>query len=216
MPQGGPFLGSPGAMSLRTGSTPPCAVNMPTRGVSRGALCGPHLPLDGLSHSGQLCLRTPTVRASRSGDSSASSLCMRIPLFGGSRGSGSGGVCGAHFGLRSLAHSHSRGGGGGALSPRLHMPIGGTSCGGNPGLPKPSPGSGGGSVSCLHHATPSALGSNTSGSAVAAFLATPKSSTLAVPLVEAGVPFASNDAPPGSCAPMAACSMASAPAFSAA
>jgi len=51
---------------------------------------------------------------------------------------------------------------------------------------------------------PSALGSNASGSAAAAFLATPMSLTLAVPSVGIGAVFASavtavsNDAPPGS------------------
>jgi len=66
------------------------------------------------------------------------------------------------------------------------VPIDGTLCGSDSGSPKPSPGGGGGNL-CLRHATPSALGSNALGSAVAAFLAMPKSSMLVVPLVEAGV-----------------------------
>jgi hypothetical protein len=73
-----------------------------------------------------------------------------------------------------------------------------------------------GGVLSMHHTSPSALGPNASGSAVVAFLATPKSLTLAVPLVETGAVFASNDASPGSCASMATHSRASALAFPAA
>jgi hypothetical protein len=65
----------------------------------------------------------------------------------------------------------------------------------NPASPQPSHSSSDGSISSTHHALPTALGSNTSDSAVAAFLATLKSLMLAVPLVGAGATFVSNDAP---------------------
>jgi len=64
MSQGGPCLGSPGAMSLRTGGVPSCVANMPTRGVLHSALYGPYLPSAGLSHGGWPCLRMPTLGAS--------------------------------------------------------------------------------------------------------------------------------------------------------
>ncbi len=95
----------------------------------------------------------------------------------------------------------------------LCMPTVGASCSSNPGSPKPSGGGGSGSVSSLHHAVLSALGSNASGSAVVASSALPASSMLVVPSVEAGAVFMSNDTPPGSCASMGVHSMGSTPAF---
>jgi hypothetical protein len=206
MPQGGPFLGSPGAKSLRTGGTPSCAANTPARSVFHGALCGPRLPLDGISGGsggGALSLRLcmPSLRASRSGVPS-----MPMSFRGGS-GSGSG--------LRSLWDEPSRGGGGGASSPRLHMPIEGASCGDVLDSPESFCDGGSGSVPSLCHASLFAQGSNASGCAAVAFTAPPASSTLAVPSVRAGVPFVSNDAPLGSCASTTTRSTTSAPAFSA-
>ena len=81
MPQGGPFLGSSGAKSLRTGSVPLCTANTPACGIFYSALCGPCLPLNGLSGSSgdgasslRLCM--PSLRASHSGVLSTSvSFC---------------------------------------------------------------------------------------------------------------------------------------------
>jgi hypothetical protein len=57
------------------------------------------------------------------------------------------------------------------------------------------------------------MGSNASGSAAAAFSATPMSLTLAVPLVGAGAVFVSNDTPPGSITSTAKHSPIFAPSF---
>jgi len=84
---------------------------------------------------------------------------------------------------------------------------------GNPGSPKPFCGDSSGSVLSPLYATLSALGSNASGSVVVAFSAMPMSLMLVVPLVGAGNIFASNNAPPGLCAPMTIQSMASTFAF---
>jgi hypothetical protein len=99
----------------------------------------------------------------------------------------------------------------GASSP--HLRTFGASRSGNPGSPKPCRGNGGGSASNLCHAVLSSLSSNASGSAAAAFSASPMSLTLAVPSVGAGAAFVSNDASPGSCASTATCSMAFMPVF---
>jgi len=69
MPQGGPCLGSPGAMSLRTGSAPSCTAKMPAHSVFRSALCGLHLPSDGSSHGGWSRLCMPVLGDSCSGNS---------------------------------------------------------------------------------------------------------------------------------------------------
>jgi hypothetical protein len=76
---------------------------------------------------------------------------------------------------------------GGASS--LHLCMFGASRSGDPGSPKPFHGNGGSSVSSLRHAMFSALGFNASGSAPAAFSATPMSLTLAVPSVGAGAAY---------------------------
>jgi len=227
MLQGGPFLGSPGAESLRTGGAPSCTANMPAHGVLHGARICPRLPSDRLSRGGQSCLRTPTVGASRGGDGSAWSLCLCMPFLGASHGSS--GLCGARCGLRS--HSH-----GGILdSPKSFCDGSGSFRGGVPstpmsfrdggcgscssGLRRPTVGafhgSSSGGIPSLRHASLFAQRSNASGCAMVAFTTPPASSTLAVPSVGAGAGFASNDAPPGLCASTCARSLASAPAFSA-
>jgi hypothetical protein len=99
----------------------------------------------------------------------------------------SGVSCSARFGSRSPSDGLSRGGSSGASSPRLHMPSFGASRGGIPSTPEPSHGGNSGGVSSPRRTTPSALGSNASGSAVAAFSAMPMSLTLAVPSVGVGV-----------------------------
>ncbi len=190
MPQGGPCLGSLGAVSLRTNGVSLCTANMPTRGVFRSTLCGPCLPSDGPSHSSQLCLCTPTVGAS----------CGGV-------------LCGACFGLHSHLHSHSHGGSSGALSPCLHMPSFGGSCGGVLDLPESLYGNSS-SWSSLH-STLFALGSNASGLAVVASTAPLAGLTLAMPSVGASAVCASNDTLPGSHMLMTACLVASTPAFSA-
>jgi hypothetical protein len=204
MPQGGPFLGSPGAESLRTGGAPSCAANMPACGIFCGALCGPRLPLDGISggsgggaSSPRLCM--PSLRASRGGIPST-------PVsFRGGSGSG----------LHSLWDEPSRGGGGGASSPRLHVPIEGASRGDVLDSPESFCDGGSGGVPSPRHASLFAQGSNTLGCVAVAFTAPPASSTLGVPSVRASVPFVSNDAPLGSCASMTTRSTTSAPTFSA-
>ncbi len=199
MSQGGPCLGSPGAVSLRTNSVRSCAANTPAHGICRGALCGPCLPLDGLSGSSSggalsLHLRMPSLGASYGGIPS-----MPVSFCGG------GSFCGAHFGLCSLADEPSYGGDSSASSPCLHVPIDGTSRSGDSS-----------GVLSLHHASLFAWGSNALGCAVVAFTALPASLMLAVPLVGAGVPFMSNDTPPGSCASTTTHSMSPMPAFPAA
>ena len=109
----------------------------------------------------------------------------------------------------------SRSGGGSALSLCLHMPFIRASHSSNPGSPKLSCGGGGCVVSSLRQAMLSALGSNTSGLAAAAFSATPMSLTLAVPSVVAWSTFTSNDAPPSSCTSTGMHLMAFEPAFQA-
>ena len=190
---------------------PSCAANMPARGIFHGALCGPHLPSDGSSHgsggdASSPCLHMPSFRASRGGDPGMPKLAC-----GGSV------LCGARFGLRSLAHLHSCGCGG-TSSLHLHVPMDGASRGGDPGLPGPTcggGGSGGGSWSLLHSARFS-LGSNASGLVVVASTAPLAGLTLVMPLVRTGVAFASSDAPPGSCVSTTMRSVASVPTFSAA
>jgi hypothetical protein len=124
--------------------------------------------------------------------------------------------CSACYSLHLPTDGLSYSGSAGALSPHLRMPSFGASHSGIPSTPKHSHGGNSSGVLSLRCATPSALGSNTLGSVVAAFLAMPMSLTLAVPLVGAGVVSTSNDTPPGSCASMTAHSMAFAPAFLAA
>ena len=92
------------------------------------------------------------------------------------------------------------------------MPTDGASHGGNPGLPELFYG-GGGSISSLCYTLLSAQGSNTLGLMVVALSALPASLTLAVPLVGAGVLFASNDVPSGLCALTTVHSMAFMPMF---
>jgi hypothetical protein len=221
-------------MSLRTSSTPSCAAHMPAHGVFCGPYCGTCLPSDRLSggSSGGASsprLHVPSLRAScggvpsmpvsfRDSSSSGSGLLLLLdkPSWGGGSGSG---ISGARFGLLSLTRRPSHGGSGGTSSPRLPMPIAGPSRGSDPSSPESghgndSGGVGGSGWSLLHTAF-SALGSNALGLAAVAFTALLAGSMLVVPLVGAGTPSASNDAPPGSCALVAACAIASVPAFSA-
>ena len=196
-------MGSPGAMSLRTGGAPSCTANTPAHVVFCGALCGMRLPLDGFSCGSWSCLRIPILGASHGGDPGWPKS---------SHGSGGGILCSAYFTLHSHLHEPSCGGipsmpmsfrDGGGSNSGLHLPSLGAFHSGSSGVPSP------------HHALLFAQGSNTLGCAVVAFIAPPASSMLAVPLVGAGVPFMSNDAPPGSCTLTHAHSLASMPTFSA-
>jgi hypothetical protein len=161
MSQGGPCLGSPGAVSLRTNGAPSCAAHTPARGVFRGAHCGPRLPSDGLSggsggSASSPCLHVPSLRASRGcvpsapvsfcdGSSGGSGLLSlsNEPSQGGGSG---GGISGARFGPLSLACRPSRSGSNSASSPRLPVPIAGPSCGSDPSLPESGRGNDGGGV----------------------------------------------------------------------
>ena len=93
----------------------------------------------------------------------------------------------AHFGSHSPLDGPSCSSNSSALSLRLHMLSIRASRSGILDLPKSSCNSGSGSISSLCHTLPSALGSNTLGSVVAAFSAIPISLMLAVFSVEAGV-----------------------------
>ncbi len=181
-------------MSLRTNGASSCAANTPTCGVFHGALCGPCLPSEGPSRSGQSCLHTPTIGASHGSI-----------------------LCGACFGLHLHLHLHSHSGGGGASSPHLHMPSFGGSHSGILDSPESSCGnsSGGGSWSSLHSML-FALGSNASGLVVVASIAPLAGSTLAMPSVGAGATCTSNNTPPSSRMLTTACLVASVPTFSAA
>jgi hypothetical protein len=117
--QGRPFLGSLGAESLRTSSAPLCVANMPACGIS----------CDGWS-----CLYMLILRASYSGD-------PRWPES--SHGSSGSNLCSALFSLHLLMDEPSCGSGGSASCLHLHIPIDGTSHGGNLGLLRVSCGSSG-------------------------------------------------------------------------
>jgi hypothetical protein len=108
MSQGGPCLGSPGAVSYRTSGVPSCAANTPARSIFCGAHCGPHL-----------CSHEP----SRGGSGSASSTCLRMPVdwascggvldppesFCGGSGDGGGDVSSTHHTTLSAFGSNASG-----------------------------------------------------------------------------------------------------------
>ena len=141
---------------------------------------------------GTLCdLCLPLDRLSYSSGGGASSLHLHMLSFRASRG-----------GVPSMPVSFCDGSSG---SSGLHLPTLGA-----------FHGSGSGSIPSPCHASLFAQGSNASGCAVVAFIALPASSMLAVPLVGAGVPFTSNDTPPGSCMSTTMCLTTPVPAFPAA
>ena len=96
MSQGGPCLGSPGVAPFKAVDALACRASTPARGVFRGALCGPHLPSDGLSGGS---------------GGGASSPRLRMPSFGASRGGDPG------------SPEPSRGGGGGGCSSPRHTAL---------------------------------------------------------------------------------------------